>query len=92
MSKDTIKVLDFLTDNPAPNMSFAINTNLCIPDKLFEQVMGKLKRLVVEKKIKNLHLFTSAEAYGKASDYIRFGMDYELWYRNCQWVINNIPM
>lgn len=91
LSKDTIKVLDFLADNPAPTMDLAINTNLCIPDKLFEQVMGKLKRLVVEKKIKRLQLYTSAEAHGDACDYIRFGMDYEKWYNNLRWIIGNIP-
>ena len=91
LSKDTIKVLDFLTDNPAPNMDFAINTNLCIPDKLFENVMGKLKRLVIEKKIKRLQLYTSAEAHGDACNYIRYGMDYDKWYNNCRWIIGNIP-
>jgi hypothetical protein len=35
-----------------------------------------------EKKLKNFKLFTSAEAHGKQSEYIRFGMDYDLWLSN----------
>ena len=53
--------------------------------------MGKLKRLVIEKKIKRLQLYTSAEAHGDACNYIRYGMDYDKWYNNCRWIIGNIP-
>ena len=91
MSKDTIKVLEFLTDNPAPNMELHINSNFCIVDKLWERVMSMLKRLVIEKKIKKLHMYTSAEAYGAASEWIRFGMDYDKWIRNLEWYVMNMP-
>ena len=91
LSKDTEKVIDFLTDNPAPNLELHFNSNFCIPDKLWERIMGKIKRLIIEKKVKKIQMYTSAEAHGAASEYIRFGMDYNKWLSNLEWYLMNMP-
>ena len=81
LSKNTWKVLDYIIENPRPDLSLAINTNMQPPDELLDKLIEKIKLL--DGKLKDLTIFTSAEAKGKHADYIRFGMDYDKWMSNC---------
>lgn len=89
LSKDTWKVLDFLLENPNPNLEFAINSNGCPPDNLWEKFVEKVNLLQKNKCIKNFTLFTSAEAAGERNDYIRYGMNYENWKKNIEYFLEN---
>jgi organic radical activating enzyme len=91
MSKDTFKVLDYIIENPNPNLELAINSNCVLPDKLFDKFIEKIKIIQDNKFVKKFTLFTSAEAYGKKAEYIRHGMDYDLWLSNCHKFLENIP-
>jgi len=91
LSKDTFKVLDYIIENPNPNLSFSINTNMNPPEKIFDAFLEKIKIIINEKKVKKFKIFTSAEAHGKQSEYIRFGMDYDKWLRNIHRVYQEIP-
>jgi len=87
--KDTMKVIDFLLENPNPNLSFAINSNGCPPNDLWKEFTTKIKQLEDGKCIKDFVLFTSAEASGDRNDYVRYGMDYELWKTNIEYFLEN---
>lgn len=91
LSKDTYKLLDFINDNPNPNLSFAINTNLNPPKNLFDKFIDKITILIGEKKIKNFKIFTSAEGKGAALEYSRFGMNYDTWINNLHKCYQSIP-
>lgn len=87
--KDTMKVIDFLLENPNPNLSFAINSNGCPPGDIWKEFTAKIKQLEDGKCIKDFVLFTSAEASGDKNDYVRYGMDYELWKTNIEYFLDN---
>jgi hypothetical protein len=91
LSKDTFKVLDYIIENPNPNLSFSINSNMNPPEKIFDAFLEKIKIIINEKKVKHFKIFTSAEAHGKQSEYIRFGMDYDKWLSNIHRVYREIP-
>jgi organic radical activating enzyme len=91
LSKDTFKVLDYIIDNPNPNLEISINSNMNPPEKLFNKFLEKIKIIIFEKKVKSFKIFTSAEAHGKQSEYIRFGMDYNKWLSNIHRVYQEIP-
>jgi hypothetical protein len=61
------------------------------PDELFDKFLEKVKIIINEKKVKKFKLFTSAEAHGKQSEYIRFGMNYDKWLSNIHRVYKEIP-
>ena len=84
-----MKVIDYLLDNPQPNLEFAINTNACPPDKIWKRFIKKVNDLIENNCIKTLTVFTSAEAKGKQNNYIRFGMDYDLWLSNLQMLLRS---
>jgi organic radical activating enzyme len=91
LSKNTFQVLDYIIDNPNPNLQVSINTNMNPPDELFDKFLEKVKIIINEKKLKKFKLFTSAEAHGKQSEYIRFGMNYDKWLSNIHKVYKEIP-
>ena len=46
MDKNTFKVLDYVDQNPNPDLEISLTTNMCPPsDELFEKFLEKVKRL-----------------------------------------------
>ncbi len=90
LTKHTFKVLDWIIENPHPQLELAINSNLCVPEKSFEIFLEKVKIIQNTKHVKKFTIFTSCEAYGERSEYIRFGLDYNKWLENCQKLLTEI--
>jgi organic radical activating enzyme len=91
LNRNTFKVLDYIINNPNPNLEVSINTNLNPPEDLFNVFLDKINTIIKEKKLKSFKLFTSAEAHGKQSEYIRFGMNYDKWLSNLNRIFEEIP-
>jgi len=91
LSDDAYKVIDYLYEHPQPNLEFAVNTNGCIPDKLFDRFINGLKALLDEGKIKKAHVFTSVDGWGKYAEYGRNGLNFEQWQRNVDRLLEEIP-
>ncbi len=91
LSKNTFKVLDYIIDNPNPELDFSINSNLCPPESLLNLFIEKIEKIINEGKVKKFTLFTSAEASGKQAEYIRFGMNYDQWLKNIYMLLDRIP-
>lgn len=89
LNKNTFMVLDYIIKNPNPNLDFSINSNLCPPTALWNKFLEKIDIIIKDRKVKNFKLFTSAEAHGRQSEYIRFGMDYNLWLKNFNQALEN---
>jgi len=85
MHKGTWKLFEWFKNNPdrGQDMRFAINSNMC-PD-----TPKVLDRLVKESwHIPHLEVYTSMEATGIQGEYIRDGLDYDLWMSNIHRVLN----
>ena len=87
LSKDAWKMLEYIEENPNKNLVFAINTNLCVPDDLIKKLVKKIEKISVESK--EFQFFTSGEALGRPSEYIRYGLDFEKWKNNLKYVLDN---
>jgi len=91
LTKDTFRILDDLIANPKPDLEFSVNSNMCIPDAVFNKFIEKMKIIGSEGKVKKLKIFTSAEAHGEQAEYIRHGMDYNQWLSNIRRVLEEVP-
>ena len=92
LSKHTMKIIDDLIANPQPELEFAINTNLCVPDSLTQEFFKKIPALC--KSVKHFTVFSSAEATGKQLEYSRFGLKWETFIRDvedCISILSPIP-
>lgn len=91
LSKDTDKLLDYVIENPNPNLSLAINTNLNPPDEILTRFIDKVSKIVNDKKVKELLIYTSNEASGACAEYSRYGLNYQKWLKNLQLCFEQLP-
>lgn len=91
MTKDMVKVLDHIIENPNPNLYLEINSNLGVPKNLLDKFIEKVNIITTKKLIKNIIIYTSAEAWGERASYIRHGMIFEEFWHNVHRVLTELP-
>ena len=82
LSKETFRTLDWIIENPNPNLELAINTNLGVDQDILDKFFAKCQQIKRENKVKKLKIFTSCDTWGKQAEYIRVGLNYKKWYYN----------
>jgi organic radical activating enzyme len=83
-------ILDYIIENPIPDLELSINTNLGANKKIIEKFASKLKIIEKEKKVKHINIFTSCDSYGEDAEFIREGFNYEYWKSNCYYLLNEL--
>ena len=79
MSGDTWKLIDWFKNNQGRSQTrLAINSNLGIDRLKLLEFVEKTRDLP------HLEIYTSNESYGAQAEYIRDGLDYDLWMHNVQ--------
>jgi hypothetical protein len=93
LSKDTWKLMEFIATTETPNrkLNLSINTNLGVPKNLIERFVTLSKKIIDENRVNELIVFTSCDAYGEQSEYIRNGMDFNLFLENVEYVLSELP-
>jgi len=77
MSGHTWKLMDWFAENQSKcNTELAINSNLSIPEEKIQQFIEKARG------VNTLDVYTSNESVGNHAEYIRDGLDWQLWNRN----------
>ena len=86
LSKDTFKVLDYIikTDKPNKNLVLSVNTNMGAPDELMDKFIEKVKIITERNLVKDFQIFTSIDGWGTKSEYIRHGLNYRAFWKNCE--------
>ena len=82
MHRSTWQLLDALDAEPLPTLELNINSNLGSKTALVEKLTEKVSTLLAGNKIKSFKLFTSLDTWGERAEYIRTGLDLELWEKN----------
>lgn len=80
--------IEFWDTHPNPDLVFSVITNLNIPTKRFEQYVSKFEKLVLGNKIWKLQLTASIDGWGPELEYVRYGLDLDLWRKNFELLIN----
>jgi organic radical activating enzyme len=87
LSKDVWQVFEYIKDNPQPNLELAINTNLCVDDKLIEKFIETINNL--KGLVKRVDVYTSLESTEEQAEYSRYGLDYKQWSKNISRVLHD---
>ncbi|MCK5073159.1 MAG: twitch domain-containing radical SAM protein [Bacteriovoracaceae bacterium] len=82
LSKNTFKILDYFDENPSENLILALNTNLCVDDKIIDRFIDRLKPILQQGKIKQFEIYTSVDTFGGQAEYIRKGLNYRKFVNN----------
>ena len=94
IQQSTWRLLDSLDTDPKPQLELNINSNLGVKPILLERLTNKVNKLLAEGKIKKFKLFTSIDTWGPQAEYIRTGLDLEVWERNLDTYLTktNLPI
>lgn len=82
MHKSTWRLFDHLRNEPKPNLELNLNSNLGIKTAMVERLVENVNDLLSNKKVKAFKLFSSMDTWGKRAEYIRTGLDLEIWEKN----------
>jgi hypothetical protein len=91
MHTSTIRLLDMLDKNPAPDLELMLNSNMGVANSRVQRFTETISRLIKEKKIAKFKLFTSIDSWGKQAEYMRQGLDCELWEKNLDTYLSTVP-
>lgn len=79
LSKETFRSLDWLIENPNSDLDFSVNSNLCVPDNIWDKFIDKITKLRDTNSVKRITIYTSVDGWGERAEYGRTGMDFELF-------------
>ena len=82
LQQSTWRLFDELDKNPLPNLELNINSNFGVKNILIERMSEKVNKLISEGKIKDFKIFTSLDTWGPQAEYIRTGLDLNVWEKN----------
>ena len=91
LNHNALKVLAFLEQNPCPELELGFNSSLCVPDAVYGNFIARCKALLEAGKVREICLFTSLDAQGARSNYIRAGSDYDRIMANSRRWLEEIP-
>ena len=91
LSSNVFKVLDWIDKNPRSDMEFAINSNMCIPERNLNKFVDVCKKLKLENKVGQLSMFTSVDTWGSQAEWIRNGFDMKKWESNIDLYLTQVP-
>lgn len=90
LSKDTFKILDYIIDSKSPNkkLKMCINTNLGVSQDIFNVFVEKLEKILDNELVDEFVIFTSADTWGKQAEYIRHGLDFNLFFERIDFLLD----
>jgi organic radical activating enzyme len=91
LSKNTFKVLDYVSTNAHPDLSLIINSNLCVADGLIDKLIQSAQAALQKKKIKAFTVFGSIDTFGEQAEYIRTGLSFDRFMKNVERILVEVP-
>ncbi len=82
IDSNTYRVLDWIDNHPNPELELAITSNMCPPKSQFDKFLEKIISLTEQNKIKRFFLFASIDAWEERAEYIRNGLDFQMFWEN----------
>lgn len=91
VNPNTYRVLDYIEAHPQPSLQLCINSNLGIPERHFRRFVDKISALTKAGKLGDFRLFTSVDTHGSQAEYLRVGLNYDLWLTRVRTLLTELP-
>jgi len=88
MHKSTWRIFDELKKNPRPHLELNLNSNLGISTRLVKKLSNTILELQKSQSIKRFKLYSSMDTYASRAEYLRTGLDVNLWESNMKEYLN----
>jgi len=88
LQKELDQSLDFWDNHHNDSLTINMITNLMLPHNQFVKKMQRFEELVKKNAILMLELTASLDCLGPQQEYIRYGIDLDLWFKNFEYVLS----
>jgi len=82
------ELINFFETKSNANCELQIITNLALSFDIIETNIKKIKKLCKNKKIKKFTLICSIDCWGAEQEYVRHGLNLDIWERNFTYLLN----
>jgi pyruvate-formate lyase-activating enzyme len=82
LQKEFDKLLTMIDQYPNKDCELNIVTNLQLKTERIEQYIEQFKKLLTKRKLKRIDITASIDCWGPEQEYVRYGMDLQLWKKN----------
>jgi sulfatase maturation enzyme AslB (radical SAM superfamily) len=82
LMEETEECLDFWMTHPNPDLVFSMFTNGNVDIDRFEKLLQKMQHLVENNQVWKFQITVSIDCWGAPAEYVRFGLDWNLFKRN----------
>lgn len=89
LSESTYRVLGYIGEHPNQNLNLSINSNLGVSQDKLTKLIASVN--AGKKNIKEFTFYTSLDTWGPAAEYIRTGLNCEIFEKNLKKLISEIP-
>jgi organic radical activating enzyme len=86
--KDMQTCLEFLENHCNDKLEFNVVSNLMIKTDSFRNQIERIKKIVIDKKIKRFDLTASIDCFGPEQEYVRYGLDLDQWRENFEYLVS----
>jgi organic radical activating enzyme len=73
------------------HLELNINSNMGVSNNRVQRLSDSVKNLLDKKKIKDCKMYTSLEAWGPQAEYMRRGLNQDLWLKNVETFLETVP-
>ena len=89
IQKSTYKLFELLEKDPKSNLELDINSNLGGKEKQLKHFVDCVNSLLSQNKIKSFKLFSSVDTWGPRAEYIRDGLNLQVFENNLRYYLDN---
>lgn len=89
IQKETQRLLNFLSTKTLPDLDLVIFSNLTIDHEKFKIQIDQIKNLKSQSGINQINLIGSLDCWGPQAEYVRNGLDVNLFKKNFEYVLHN---
>ncbi len=84
LHEETFQILDYIIEHHEenPRLELSINSNCSVPEEVFDRFINKIKIITDNNMLWNFSLFTSVEAGGTRAEYIRDGLNIDIFWKH----------
>lgn len=88
LQKELDSSIDFWMQHPNPSLTFNLISNIMIPHTKFVEKIKKFQLLVESNAIYQLELTASLDCWGPQQEYVRHGLDLDVWKKNFEYILD----
>ena len=85
--KEFDQTLEFLENNPSPELEFNIITNLKVPFSKLQKYIERFRNLMAKKHLRRFDITCSIDCFSKEQEYVRYGINIENWKKNFEYLV-----